>query len=66
MPLRDHIFLEGNIQVFTWQIEESLEDLKSNILLSTVDQKRLSKRKSVQHQKGFLAVSYTHLRAHET
>ena len=55
MPLRDHIFLEGNIQVFTWQIEESLEDLKSNILLSTVDQKRLSKRKSLQHQKGFLA-----------
>jgi phosphopantetheinyl transferase len=55
MPLRDHIFLEGNIQVFTWQIEESLEDLKSNILLSTVDQERLNMRKSVQHQKGFLA-----------
>ena len=55
MPLRDHIFLEGNIQVFTWQIEESLEDLKSNMLLSTVDQKRLNMRKSVHHQKGFLA-----------
>ena len=47
MPLRDHIFLDGNIQVFTWQIEESLEDLKSNILLSTVDQERLNMRKSV-------------------
>ena len=55
MPLRDHIFLEGNIQVFTWQIEESLEDLKSNMLLSTVDQKRLNMRKSVHQQKGFLA-----------
>ena len=55
MPLRDHIFLEGNIQVFIWQIEESLEDLKSNMLLSTVDEKRLSERKILQHQKGFLA-----------
>ena len=55
MPLRDHIFLERNIQVFTWQIEESLEDLKSNILLSTEDREKLSKRKSLQQQKGFLA-----------
>ena len=55
MPLRDHIFLDGNIQVFTWQIEETLEDLKSNIMLSTVDQERLKMRKSVHHQKGFLA-----------
>ena len=55
MPLRDHIFLDGNIQVFTWQIEETLEDLKSNIMLSTVDQERLNMRKSVHHQKGFLA-----------
>lgn len=55
MPLRDHIFLERNIQVFTWQIEESLEDLRSNILLSTEDREKLSKRKSLQQQKGFLA-----------
>jgi len=55
MPLRDHIFLERNIQVFIWQIEESLEDLRSNTLLSTVDREKLSKRKSLQQQKGFLA-----------
>lgn len=56
MPLRDHIFLKRNIQVFTWQIEESLKDLRSNISLSAMDREKLSNRKSLQHQKEFFAI----------
>lgn len=42
--------------LYVWHITESLEELRASLQLSAISQERLTKMKSENHQKAFLAV----------
>ena len=58
MPLYKTITVSKNTKVFIWKIEESIETLKSNILLTSKNEARLNSMKSELHQKGFLSIRH--------
>ena len=55
MPLLDSFNIDKEISVYIWEIKETLTDLKREVFLSSSDQKKIGKLKSLEHQKGFLA-----------
>lgn len=57
MPLIKEI-IEDSYRVLIWRVEESLEDLRGDIVLREATQERFSKMKSEVHQKGFMAVRH--------
>ncbi len=56
MPLYKTITHNASTAIFTWKIDESLQDLESTVLLNERSQKRVSGMRSESHKKGFLAV----------
>ncbi|WP_010251083.1 4'-phosphopantetheinyl transferase family protein [Myroides injenensis] len=58
MPLLKQHIVNSNTQVSIWEIDESVENLFANIELREESRLRLSKMKSIEHQKGFLAVRH--------
>lgn len=57
MPLIREI-IEDSYRVLIWRVEETLEELRGDIVLREVTQERFSKMKSEVHQKGFMAVRH--------
>ena len=55
MPLHQRINIDDKTEFLIWHIEEPLEELQKNIKLTVADELKLHKRKSLVHQKGFLA-----------
>ncbi|WP_159946327.1 4'-phosphopantetheinyl transferase family protein [Polaribacter septentrionalilitoris] len=45
-------------KVLIWKIEETIDELKSGITLTTNSESRLNSMKSEIHQKGFLSIRY--------
>lgn len=63
MPLFKEYNVNNNTQVSIWKIDESIESLFENIELREESSLRLSKMKSIEHQKGFLAVRHLLIKA---
>ena len=55
MPLLYSFNINKGISVYMWEIKESLMDLKKEVFLSSFDQIKMQKLKSLEHKKGFLA-----------
>lgn len=58
MALYKIVTIDDTTKVFIWKIEESVDDLKSGILLSENSLNRFNSMKSVLHQKGFLSIRH--------
>lgn len=58
MPLYKTLTVNTTTKVLIWKIEESIEILQKNILLSYNSKMRLESMKSVLHQKGFLSIRH--------
>jgi len=58
MPLYKSLTVNKNTKVLIWKIEESFNQLKTNILLTNKSQSRLDGMKSDLHQRGFLSVRH--------
>ncbi|MEO9571141.1 MAG: 4'-phosphopantetheinyl transferase superfamily protein [Polaribacter sp.] len=58
MPLYKSLTVNKNTKVLIWKIEESFNQLKTNILLTDKSQSRLDGMKSDLHQRGFLSVRH--------
>lgn len=58
MALYKTLTISPNIKVFIWKIEESIDELKSEISLSKNSLSRLNSMKSELHQKGFLSIRH--------
>lgn len=58
MPLYKTIKPNAETVVYVWKIDESLEELKLNISLNELSEKRLNGMKSELHQRGFLSVRH--------
>ena len=56
MPFFKEILLPNNTSVYLWKINEEIDDLKQQLLLTETSINRLAKMKSESHIKGFLAV----------
>ncbi len=56
MPFFKEISLPNNTTVYLWKINEEIDDLKQQLLLTELSTNRLAKMKSESHIKGFLAV----------
>lgn len=55
MGIVKEIIVDSGI-LYVWHITESLEELRASLQLSSISQERLTKMKSENHQKAFLAV----------
>tara|TARA_B100001175_G_C19510296_1_gene643359 strand:+ start:454 stop:1083 length:630 start_codon:yes stop_codon:yes gene_type:complete len=55
MPLHQRVNIDQETQILIWHIEEPLEELKRNLILSNTDEIRFQKQKVLSHQKEFLA-----------
>ena len=55
MPFHQRINIDDKTEILTWHIQETLEALQKDLTLAKRDQVRFLKRKSLSHQKGFLA-----------
>lgn len=55
MPLYQRVNIDVKTEFLIWHIEEPLDELQKNIKLTVADELKLHKRKSLVHQKGFLA-----------
>ena len=58
MALYKTITVNSSTKVLIWKIEESIETLKSGILLTKNSESRLNSMKSEIHQKGFLSIRH--------
>ena len=58
MPLYKTITINKTTKVLIWKIEESFNDLNTNVLLTDKSQIRLDSMKSELHQRGFLSVRH--------
>ncbi|MCI2228737.1 4'-phosphopantetheinyl transferase superfamily protein [Polaribacter sp. MSW13] len=58
MPLYKSLTVNKNTKVFIWKIEESFNELNTNVLLTDKSQTRLDGMKSDLHQRGFLSVRH--------
>jgi phosphopantetheinyl transferase len=58
MALYKTLTISPETKVFIWKIEESIEDLKADIILTENSQNRLNSMKSNLHQKGFLSIRH--------
>ena len=58
MPLYKSLTIDEKTKVLIWKIEESFNDLNTNVLLSDKSQIRLDSMKSELHQRGFLSVRH--------
>jgi len=58
MPLYKSLTINKNTKVFIWKIEETFNDLNTNVLLTDKSQARLDGMKSDLHQRGFLSVRH--------
>ncbi len=56
MPLYKTITPNKTTTVYIWKIDESRDNLLSNIQLKPESQERVNGMKSIQHQRGFLSV----------
>tara|TARA_A100001234_G_scaffold218281_1_gene227011 strand:- start:1136 stop:1756 length:621 start_codon:yes stop_codon:yes gene_type:complete len=56
MPIIDDLNLSPKTRVVIWEINESLHDLKSKVVLSEDSLKLLNQKKSEIHKKQFLAI----------
>ena len=56
MPFYETITIRPQTQLHLWKIEESLEQLANGMQLQERSRLKLDKLKSINHQKGFLAV----------
>ncbi len=56
MPVIDDLNLSPTTRVVTWEINESLHDLESKVVLSEDSLKLLNQKKSEIHKKQFLAI----------
>jgi len=56
MPVIDDLNLSPKARVVIWEINESLQDLKSKVVLSEDSLKLLNQKKSGIHKKQFLAI----------
>ena len=56
MPVIDDLNLSPKTRVVIWEINESLQDLKSKVVLSEDSLKLLNQKKSGIHKKQFLAI----------
>ena len=56
MPIIDDVSLLPKTRVVIWEINESVNDLKSNVVLSNDSLKLLNQKKSEIHKKQFLAI----------
>ena len=56
MPVIEDIQLSSTTRIIVWEIKETIDFLKSELNLSDFSKKTLLKKKSVIHQKQFLAV----------
>ena len=56
MPIIDDLNLSLKTRVVIWEINESLQDLKSKVVLSEDSLKLLNQKKSGIHKKQFLAI----------
>jgi len=56
MPIIDDLNLSPKTRVVIWEINESLQDLKSKVILSEYSLKLINQKKSVIHKKQFLAI----------
>ena len=58
MPLYKSLTVDKNTKVLIWKIEESFDDLNTDIILTDKSQTRLDGMKSDLHQRGFLSVRH--------
>lgn len=58
MPLYKTIEPFANTSVFIWKIEESLQELTKNIMLTENSKKRVFSMKSELHQRGFMSIRH--------
>lgn len=56
MPLHQTILHDSKTEILVWKISETLNQLLSEVKLNENSKARLSRMKSVAHQKGFLSV----------
>ena len=56
MPIIDDLNLSPKTRVVIWEINESLQDLESKVVLSEYSLKLLNQKKSEIHKKQFLAI----------
>ena len=56
MPIYKTITSQNGTTIYVWKIEESLDELKTDLLLQEHSLTRLNGMKSELHQKGFLSV----------
>ena len=56
MPVIDDLNLSPKTRVVIWEINESIQDLKSKVILSEDSLKLLNQKKSGIHKKQFLAI----------
>ena len=56
MPVIDDLNLSPKTRVVIWEINESIQDLKSKVVLSEDSLKLLNQKKSGIHKKQFLAI----------
>ena len=55
MPLHQRIKTDKETEIWIWHIDEGVDQLRKDLRLTEADQNRFEKRKSTNHQKGFLA-----------
>ena len=58
MALYKTLTISSETKVFIWKIEESIDELKAGITLTTNSEARLNSMKSELHQKGFLSIRH--------
>ena len=58
MPLYKTLIVNPTTKVLIWKIEETIDALKTDIILSKKSEERLNSMKSELHQKGFLSIRH--------
>ena len=56
MPIIEDLTISKDIRLIVWEISETINDLKTEDLLSEDSLKLLNQRKSEIHKKQFLAI----------
>ena len=56
MPIIEDLTFSENIRLIVWEISETINDLKTELLLSEDSLKLLNQKKSQIHKKQFLAI----------
>ena len=56
MPLYKSHFFDSNTQILVWEITETFDELRPQVVLNMQNRTRLEGMKSEMHQRGFLSV----------